>query len=202
MRSRWFPSLVMVSTLAALVVVGVRAQDGPSRHDADLMQQKISAIARYGAERTGQTRRTEITESELNAYLKLDAVKQLPEGVVDPSVTILGTGRVSGRAVVDLGAVRQGRNRKSLFDPMNFMGGRLPLTATGVLRTADGVGQFVLESATVASLPVPKSLLQEILGYYSRTPQNPAGIKLDDPFTLPARIREIQVERGQAVVVQ
>ena len=30
----------------------------------------------------------------------------------------------------------------------------------------------------------------------------PSGIGLDDPFALPARIREIQVERGQAIIVQ
>ena len=45
-------------------------------------------------------------------------------------------------------------------------------------------------------------LLQQVVSYYSRTPDNPAGIGLDDPFALPAGIREIQVERGQAVILQ
>ena len=80
--------------------------------------------------------------------------------------------------------------------------GRVPITATGVLSTSNGLGRFQLESATVGGVPVPKMMLQEIVSYYSRTPQNPAGINIDDPFPLPARIREIQVERGQAVVVQ
>ena len=80
--------------------------------------------------------------------------------------------------------------------------GRVPITATGVLTTSNGLGRFQLESATVGGVPVPKMMLQEIVSYYSRTPRNPAGINIDDPFPLPARIREIQVERGQAVVVQ
>ena len=42
---------------------------------------------------------------------------------------------------------------------------------------------------------MPKFVLQEIVSHYSRTPEKPAGIGLDDPFALPARIREIQVER-------
>ena len=71
-----------------------------------------------------------------------------------------------------------------------------------MLRTSKGVGWLQLESAAVGGLPIPKILLQEIVGYYSRTATNPAGIKLDDPFALPARIREIQVERGQAIIVQ
>jgi len=49
---------------------------------------------------------------------------------------------------------------------------------------------------------VPKVILQEIVSYSSRTPQKPAGIGLDDAFELPARIREIQVLRGQAIIVQ
>ena len=138
----------------------------------------------------------------MNAYLAFEARQQLPVGVVDPSVTILGTGRVSGRAMVDLDAVRKQKNPTSLFDPMSYLTGRVPLTATGVLTTSNGVGQFELESAAVGGVPIPKMLLQEIVSYYSRTPEKPAGISLDDPFALPARIREIQVERGQAIVVQ
>jgi hypothetical protein len=71
-----------------------------------------------------------------------------------------------------------------------------------VLKTSNGVARIEFESAAVSRLPIPKFLLQEIVSYYSRTAANPAGINLDDPFALPARIREIQVERGQAIIVQ
>ena len=122
--------------------------------------------------------------------------------MVDPAVSILGTGRLAGRAVVDLDAVRRAKASQSWFDPTNYLTGKLPVTATGRLQTSKGVGRFELEAASVGGVPVPKLLLQEIVSYYSRTAQNPAGINLDDPFALPARIREIQVERGQAIIVQ
>jgi hypothetical protein len=138
----------------------------------------------------------------VNAYLIFDAKEQLPAGVVEPAVSILGTGRLSGRAVVDLDAVRREKKPTSLLDPMNYLSGRLPVAATGVLTTKEGVGRFQLESASVSGVPIPKMLLQEIVSYYSRTPENPSGIGIDDPFALPARIREIQVERGQAIIVQ
>jgi hypothetical protein len=70
------------------------------------------------------------------------------------------------------------------------------------LTTANGIGHFDLESSSVGSVPIPKILLQEIVSYYSRSAEKPGGISLDDPFPLPARIREIQVERGQAIIVQ
>jgi hypothetical protein len=78
----------------------------------------------------------------------------------------------------------------------------MPLTATGMLTTKDGIGRFQLESAEISGVAIPKTLLQELLTYYSRTPENPAGINMDDPFELPARIREIQVGQAQATVVQ
>jgi len=192
---------VAIAVLALLAAVP-RADVRASRRDATLMKQKVATITEHGGRSTGQARRTTVTENEVNSYLVYEAGEQLPTGVVDPSVTILGTGRLSGRAVVDLDAVRKQKNPTSLLDPMNYLMGRLPVTAVGVLTTGNGVGRFRLESASVSSLPIPKLLLQEIVSYYSRTPDNPSGISLDDPFALPARIREIQVERGQAIIVQ
>src|SRR5262249_22665487 len=106
------------------------------------------------------------------------------------------------RAVVDLDAVRRQKSSRGLLDPLSYAGGRLAITASGVLTALNGIGRFVLESATMAGVPIPKSILQEVVSYYSRTPGNPAGIGLDDPFPLPARIREIQVDAGRAIVIQ
>ena len=36
----------------------------------------------------------------------------------------------------------------------------------------------------------------------SRSPEKPSGINMDDPFDLPARIREIQVGTGTATIIQ
>ena len=178
------------------------ADDRASRRDADLLKQKVATITQLGAMPSRQPRRTTLTQDEVNAYFAFDAQSDLPSGVVEPSVTILGTGRLSGRAVVDLDAFRKQKTPTSLLDPANFLTGRLPITAVGVLKTSNGVGRFQIESATVGGVSLPKALLQELVNYYSRTPQSPAGINLDDPFALPARIREIQVERGQAIIIQ
>jgi hypothetical protein len=191
-----------VSLIVAVAAATLAGDTRGSKGDAELLKQKIATIAALGARPVTKARRTAVTENELNAYLAYDASQDLPSGVVEPSVTILGTGRVSGRAVVDLDSVRKSRSATSVLDPMSYLTGRLPITATGTLRTSNGVGQFDLESAAVGGVPVPKMILQEIVTYYSRTPEKPAGIGLDDPFALPARIREIQVERGQAIIVQ
>jgi hypothetical protein len=184
--------------LAAAPHADVRA----SRKDAATLKQKVATINAHAERPTKTGQRIMVTENEVNSYLVYDAQSQLPTGVVEPSVTILGPGRLSGRAVVDLDAVRKAKNPTSLLDPMNYLMGRLPVTATGVLKTGNGIGHFALESASVGGVPIPKLILQEIVSYYSRTADNPSGVSLDDPFALPARIREIQVERGQAIIVQ
>ncbi|OLC74037.1 MAG: hypothetical protein AUH72_22310 [Acidobacteria bacterium 13_1_40CM_4_65_8] len=186
----------------ASVTAGLDADQRASKRDAELLRQKVATISAHGERPSKQGRRTTVTEGEVNSYLVYDAKPQLPAGVIEPAVTILGTGRLSGRAVVDLDAVRHARASQSWFDPTNYLTGRLPVSATGRLKTSNGVGHFELESASVGGVPVPKMLLQEIVSYYTRTPEKPSGIGLDDPFALPARIREIQVERGQAIIVQ
>ncbi len=192
--------LVSVAS-ASLAAAGIQAGRA-SKHDAELLRQKVAIITAEAEKPSKAGRRTTVTENEVNGYLTHDAGDQIPAGVVEPAVSILGTGRLSGRAVVDLDAVRRQRNPTSLLDPMNYLTGRLPVAATGVLKTNNGVGQFSVESASISGLPIPKLLLQEIISYYSKSPERPSGISIDDPFALPARIREIQVERGQAIIVQ
>ena len=74
--------------------------------------------------------------------------------------------------------------------------------ATGVLHAASGLARLDLESADIAGVPIPKVLLQQIVTFYSRSPEHPSGIDLDDPLPLPAGIRELRVEVGRAIVVQ
>jgi hypothetical protein len=44
--------------------------------------------------------------------------------------------------------------------------------------------------------------VQELLSYYSKSAEKPSGISIDDPFELPAAIKEIRVGKGEATVVQ
>jgi len=192
-RNPWCIALALAASVSA---------GAASRREADLLRQKVAQINAHADKPTKQGRRTIVTEGEVNSYLRYDAGEQIPVGVVEPSVSILGAGKLAGRAVVDLDAVRRAKNATSFFDPMSYLTGRLPVTATGTLKTANGTGQFVLDSAAVAGVPIPKLVLQEIVSYYSRTPGKPSGIGLDDPFALPSRIKEIQVQRGQAIVIQ
>jgi hypothetical protein len=193
--------LVFAAVFATAVAFSGQAQF--SRRDADSLERKLATITHQASFRApGEgTRATMISERELNAYLRYGSMIQMPAGVIDPYVTILGDGRVSGRAIVDLDEVRKQKDR-GWGDPAGYLTGRLPVHATGVLKTQNGVGRFYLESAEVSGITVPRTVLQEIVSYYTRTPQQPNGVSLEAPFELPAGIREVQVAKGAATVVQ
>jgi hypothetical protein len=192
----------MLAASAALTIAAAAADKQPLRRDADQLKLKVEAIRGRSAAPDGRPVRTPISEREVNAYLTYELTDTLPAGVVEPSITILGPNRLSGHALVDLDRVRAAAKPTSRLDPMYYLSGRLPVGATGVLKTHDGVGEFQLESADVAGVPVPKLVLQQIVSYYSRSTEQPSGISIDRSFTLPANIKEIQVDRGQAIVVQ
>jgi hypothetical protein len=173
-----------------------------SREQADTFASKVDAIARNGGPGRSLPRRTPVSESEVNSWFVYRAQPHLPQGVTAPKITLAGPGRLTGEAIVDLDVIAKRRASGGMLDPWGYVSGKVPVTVEGTLRTRNGLGQFDMEAAAVSGVPIPKMLLQEMLSYYSRTPELPEGIRLDDSFALPANIRQIDVVEGQAVVVQ
>jgi len=189
-----FGVILAIATLDAAAI---------SKQQADLFSRKVAQIVVQGdgSQKPG-TKKTPVSETELNSWFAYSAKPLLPAGVSDPKVTLVGNGRLTGQAIVDLDAIAKKKQSGGTFDIWNLVGGKVPVNVAGTLRTKDGVGTFQLESADVSGLPLPKTFLQEVVSYYSRTPTHPQGVKIDDPFELPASIRQIDVGSGQAVIVQ
>jgi hypothetical protein len=189
--------------LALTIVAGTSAELRLTKQDATRFEGKLASITRYALVPSAvqKTQTTQVTDAEVNSYLKYSAANQIPVGIVQPTLTALGDGRIGGRALVDLDAVRKQKQR-TWTDPLGYLSGMLPVTASGTLTTQNGVGRFQLQSAEISGVTIPKALLQELLSYYSRTPENPKGINMDEPFELPARIREIRVAQGSATILQ
>ena len=197
--------VVRLVCLLAVVAgaVQISAQPKLTKQDATRFSTKLAQIDKNSVtpRKSGAARSTQVSYAEVNAYLRFLAGSQIPVGIVEPDLRGVGNGRVTGRAVVDLDAVRT-QKKRGWTDPLGYLTGRLPVTAAGTLTTSKGVGKFQLESAEISGVTIPKSLLQELLSYYSKTPENPAGINMDEPFALPAAIQEIRIGQGTAVIVQ
>ena len=196
-----------IASTTALCVLCAGALAGGAqtlnKRDADNFDRKLTAVLDYGARTPPPSRplRTSITEAEINAYLKYQGAAQLPVGVVNPNISIHDATRVSGFATVDLDAVRRSKER-AWSDPLGWVSGSLEVRVAGKLRASNGSGTFELESATLGGVPIPKAFLQEVVYHYTRTPESPAGFNLDQQFTFPQRIRQVDLQRGSAVIVQ
>ena len=192
-----------VSFVALLAFGGlVSAADVLTPQLADAFEKKIVLIQTHAEQDGAKPRTTAFTQAETNSYLKYKAGDLLPTGLTQPELTMIGSGRVSGRAVVDLDVVRQKQSSGGWLDPTSYLTGKLPVTASGRIVTTDGKGRFELERAEVSGLPIPKSFLAQMVNFFTRTADNPQGSSIDDTFELPAEIRRIDVDASRWTVHQ
>lgn len=192
------------SLLVASAVTGslVSAMAPLSPQLADAFAKKIVLVQKIADETSSKDRATTFTQDETNSYLKYQAGELLPTGLTQPELTMLGQGRVAGKAIVDLDIVRQKQSSGGWFDPTSYLTGKLLVTAAGRIVTADGKGRFELERAEVSGVTIPKSFLGQMVTFFTRTADNPGGSSIDDTFELPAKIRRIDVEQGRWVTHQ
>ena len=198
------PLLTRVGLLVGVVMLMTPLQAASvSRQEAAAFSRKLDQIRDHASDsRTPGAIRTPVSESELNSWFAFGAEPLFPAGVSDAQVTLVGNGRISGQAIVDLDVIGKQKSSGGTFDLWNLLGGKVPVTVTGVLHTSNGVGTFAVDRAELSGVPVPVSVLQQLISYYSRSPRNPDGVELERAFPLPAAIRQIDVGAGQAVVVQ
>ena len=197
---------IWVLVLLSGVGLGALQAAGVSEQQADAFSQKMATVKRQGIagiqSQNRTPRRTPVSEAELNSWFAYRSGEVMPTGVSDPRVTLIGNGKVKAAATVDLEAIAKQRSTGRALDPWSYLGGRLPVTLSGVLRTENGMGRFDLEEAAVSGVPVPASVLADIVSYYSKTDSDPEGVRLNDNFRLPSQIKQIEMGVGQAVIVQ
>jgi hypothetical protein len=173
-----------------------------SQDQGNSLARKIEGINKNAAADPPRSKTTPVSESEVNSYLAFNSNDNIPRGLANPEIRLVGNGQLAGRVYVDIDEFKRGRSSGGLIDPFNYIAGQVPVTARGVLRTKEGVGRFQFAAAEIHGVPLPKPLVQELVSFFSRTPEKPNGINMDEPFNLPAKIRAITIQRGEALVVQ
>ena len=136
----------------AFVFLGVgpsfsRSTPPVSRQNADDFAQKVAMIPQQGAEyASARARRHAPHRDELNSWFVYRAQPVLPVGVSEPQITIVGEGRLAGQAIIDLDAVAKRRSSGAgAFDPLSLLGGKVPVTVSGILHTRDGKARFEVQ---------------------------------------------------------
>ena len=188
--------------LLLLAGVAVSATDVLTRQHGDAFAKKVVVVQNHANEGVNKPLATSFTQVETNSYLKYNATELLPTGLTQPEITMHGQNRVSAKAIVDLDIVRQKQSSGGWFDPTSYLTGKLLVTAAGRVITGDGKGRVELESAEVSGVPIPKTFLNQMVNFFTRTEDNPRGSTVDDVFELPAKIKRIDSEQGRFTVHQ
>lgn len=193
MRSVW---------VVALILTASAAPDVLTPQLADAFDKKVVQVQAQAEQKSEKDRATTFSQAETNSYLKFKAADLLPTGLTQPMITMIGSGKVAGQAIVDLDIVRQKQSRGGWFDPTSYLTGQLQVNASGRIVTGDGKGRFELESAEVSGVPIPKAFLGQMVSFFTRTSDNPRGSSIDDTFELPSNITRIDVNAASFTVHQ
>ena len=193
---------VLLALLTLSLALSSTAEAQLTREQGDRLERKIEEIAKNASSDPVRPKRTTMSELEINSYLAFNGKDKIPRGLANPQIVIGADGLLSGRVFVDIDEFKRYRNSGGVFDPLNYISGQVPVTARGVFRARDGKGRFQLISAEILGVPLPGPIVQELVAFFSRTPENPNGFDMDAPFNLPAKIREVVVNKGEALMVQ
>jgi hypothetical protein len=176
------------------------APPGLSWAAAETLGAKLLALDRRQKDgRTARAETVEVTEKEVNSYVNLQA--NMPEGVSDVKVRF-DRDRVAATASVDLDRL-PGRPQaaSSSWSPFSLLGGRVPVAIRGKLvPQGDGFASFEVEEVRMGSMPLPVSVLEQLVASLTRGRDNPQGVDILSPFRLPYSMKRVRLQPDRALL--
>jgi hypothetical protein len=198
MRTTWGLALV----LAAVPALSQDARPAPRKPglswaDSEALGRKLAAIEERQRAKSRKKETVLVTEGELNSYLNLTFAPELPKGVSDVEAR-LDYDRMRVTGVVDLDQVQGKVSAPSPWSPLNFLSGRVPVELAGRLVNQDGFGTVEWETVRISSIPVPISVLEQMVTSSTRSAKHPDGVDIHAPFRLPYSVNRVRLEPGRA----
>jgi len=196
-------ALLLVLFLAAQRAPAAAPRPAPPRaglswEEADALGSKLEALDKR--QKSGKAARPEtvaVTEGELNSYVNLKV--KIPEGISDLALK-LDRDQVAATAVVDLDRV-QGKPPPSTWSPFTLLTGRVPVVLKGKLVGKEqGFAAFEVEEVRLGALPVPASVLAQLVAAATRSKETPEGVDILAPFRLPYTMKRVRLQPGRALL--
>ncbi len=162
----------------------------PATADALKVQHLLKTIAAQKKDPGKKaTRKTAVTEKELNAYITYRLAREKDPVIKNLTVSLLDNNRVRGNIRFDV----------SGFSLLALLGSDLAFDFDGILHTRDGGGRIELTSLDLNGQAVPPQTLDAVLvavaQYYGEAPGS-----INDWYELPDGIDRITVSRKGAVL--
>ncbi len=155
-------------------------------------------LERVSGNLLGPAEVVELSQNELNSYIKHDFAKEIPEGIRDLEVTIIKDYGIA-EAFVDfekLPAVKS--------SPLAAMGARLfrgerKMKARCRFVSSEGQAKVDVESVELDDQPLPDFLVDFLIA--STVQQHMPDFELGKPFPLDNNLRQIRLEPANVVIV-
>ncbi len=185
----------------ALLPTAVLAQSAASGFSwalSESLSKKLDSIEQRKKLGLKKAQTVLVTEAEVNSYLNLHYASKLPPGVSDLEVR-LDRERIYAKGQVDLERVNAKTKAKtSSFSLLSFLSGKVPVTLAGHFQNRDGFGKIEWQEITIASLPMPITMLEQMVQSSTKTSKQPAGFDIHAPFRLPYALNRVRLEPGRA----
>jgi hypothetical protein len=176
------------------------APAGLSWDESDRLSTTVSRVERrLRAGRPPSAETLVVTERQLNSYVNLALGPKIPAGVTDLRLQLLPDG-LGARALVDLDRVKGKVPSGATGSMLGLLSGTVPVELRGRLATTNGSGRLELHEASVGGIPLPPSLVAQLVSSFTRTAKRPQGFDLQSPFPLPWKARQVRIEAGRALV--
>jgi hypothetical protein len=203
------PTIALLVATAAVPAASARDQaPSPatatpafSAAEAEGLARKLDVLARRSqAGKPPREKQVTVSESELNSYLNVTLGPKIPKGVSDVSFRF-EQDRLSGRALVDLAELQDKVPKGSLGGLLSFLSGKVPLVARGRLTAADeGFGALAIEEVNLSTIPVPVSLVEQLVVSATKSAASPQGFDIHSPFRLPYALKRVRIQPGRALL--
>jgi hypothetical protein len=191
--------LIAALWLAAPASSAPASRPPVSRELADSLARKIDSLSALVSSRAKKAAPQSmlLTEGEINSYLNLVLLPALPT-VRDVDVHI-EAGQLTATGLVDIDQVKR-QLTLSPWNPVSFLKGRIAVNVSGRYTNVgrDGRGRVTIDEVRAGSLPIPVSVIEQIVSSSTRSRELPDGIDIREPFRLPAPVRGLRLQPGQA----
>jgi hypothetical protein len=169
-----------------------------SRADADALDRKFDDLSeRHKAGKVARGKSVLVTEHELNSYLNLSPSVKMPRGLSDVLVR-LESERIHATGLLDLEKVRDKMPNLSPLSPLYWLSGQVGVLLRGRILNDDGFASVEWEDVRVGNVPVPISLLHQIVSSTTKSDDLPGGFDIRAPFALPYSMRQVRIQPGRA----
>ncbi len=181
--------LFALAFLACAVVIA-------SRTDYLNAKRKFQSIEKYQV-KPGS--RVPLPATELNAYVQVELLEAVPQGVRDPRVELQADNVATGRAMINFLQVQNSRGAAPGWLMKRLLDGEHEVVVTTKISSSAGKATVFLQRVEVGGIPIEGGALDFLIENYL-LPNYP-NAKINRPFELRYRMDRLEVTPGIAYVV-